>query len=198
MTCRRCVSVVAIALAFIAGCAAPKRSSAGSPGPSSRAVPEVSPSGDIPDNQAYVPFTDPAGTYRISIPEGWSRSSNGATTTFTDKLNAISVAAGAEATAPTVASIRVAALASLRASTPALTGATVTAAKRHSGPVILLTYRAPAAADPVTGKTHDEAVEAFYFWRGGKVVTLTLRAPVGADNVDPWRKVSDSFSWTAP
>jgi hypothetical protein len=40
-----------------------------------------------------------------------------------------------------------------------------------------------------------EAVERYEFWRAGHEVVLTLSAPVGSDNVDPWRKVTDSFAW---
>ncbi|MDT4904221.1 MAG: hypothetical protein QOH52_2237, partial [Pseudonocardiales bacterium] len=41
-----------------------------------------------------------------------------------------------------------------------------------------------------------QAVERYEFWKNGNEVVLTLAAPVGADNVDPWRKVTDSFAWT--
>lgn len=52
---------------------------------------EVNPAGDIPDNQAYVPFTPPGGGFSVKIPEGWASSAAGATTTFTDKLNQVQV-----------------------------------------------------------------------------------------------------------
>ena len=34
---------------------------------------EVNPPGDIPDNQAFVPYTSSSGGYTISMPEGWAR-----------------------------------------------------------------------------------------------------------------------------
>ena len=40
------------------------------------------------------------------------------------------------------------------------------------------------------------AVKRFELWRDGKTVVLTVSGPVGADNVDPWRIVTDSFTWS--
>src|SRR5262245_5381289 len=34
---------------------------------------EDNPPGDIPDNQAFVPYTSANGGYAISMPEGWAR-----------------------------------------------------------------------------------------------------------------------------
>lgn len=44
---------------------------------------ETNPAGDIPDNQAYVPFTPPGGGFTVKIPEGWASTTAGPTTTFT-------------------------------------------------------------------------------------------------------------------
>ena len=66
---------------------------------------------------------------------------------------------------------------------------------RTAGAAILITYQADSAPNPVTGKVVVEAVERYEFWRNGLRVAITLVSPVGADNVDPWRKVTDSFAW---
>ena len=66
---------------------------------------------------------------------------------------------------------------------------------RTAGTAVLITYHALSAVNPVTGKVANEAVERYEFWRNGREVVLTLAAPVGSDNVDPWRKVTDSFTW---
>jgi hypothetical protein len=52
-----------------------------------------------------------------------------------------------------------------------------------------------SAPSAVTGKSVTEAVERYAFWRGGREVVLTLSGPMGSDNVDPWRKITDSFRW---
>ena len=58
---------------------------------------EVSPAGDIPDNQVYVRYAVPGAGYSVRVPEGWSRISRGGAVVFTDKLNAIRLETGAPA-----------------------------------------------------------------------------------------------------
>jgi hypothetical protein len=68
---------------------------------------------------------------------------------------------------------------------------------RPAGTVVLITYRAQSAADTVTGKSVVLDIERYEYWRNGTSVTLTLSAPTGSDNVDPWKKVTESFAWSA-
>ena len=72
--------------------------------------------------------------------------------------------------------------------------ATVT---RTAGTGVLLTYQRDSATDPVTGKVVRDAVQRYSFFRAGTRVDLTLTGPSNADNVDPWRIVSDSLTWTS-
>ena len=71
----------------------------------------------------------------------------------------------------------------------------LTTVTRKAGPAVLIAYRADSAADPVTGRVVRDDVERYAFSRNGKQATLTLSAPVGSDNVDPWKVVTDSFTW---
>jgi hypothetical protein len=48
----------------------------------------------------------------------------------------------------------------------------------------------------VTGKTVTEAAERYVFVQNGKEAIITLAGPNGADNVDAWRTISDSLSWS--
>ena len=66
---------------------------------------------------------------------------------------------------------------------------------RTAGTVIESTYRADAAPDPVTGKVVNDDVSRYVYYRSGTEVVLTLAGPHGADNVDPWRTITDSFTW---
>jgi hypothetical protein len=61
---------------------------------------------------------------------------------------------------------------------------------------IRTTYLADATANAVTGKAGTNAVERYVFFHNGKDVILTLTGPKGADNVDPWKIVTDSVTWT--
>jgi hypothetical protein len=71
----------------------------------------------------------------------------------------------------------------------------VQSVRRSAGPAVLIAYQATSAPNAVTGKPVTEAAERYVFWRGGQEVLLTLSGPKGADNVDPWRKITDSFRW---
>ena len=158
--------------------------------------PEVSPAGDIPDNQAYVPYTVPGAGLTVKVPEGWSRSAAGKATTFTDKLNAIRVETAPASAAPSVASARKNDVRKLAASTPGYKAGTVTAVRRTAGAAIRISYLSDAKADPVTGKTHVNAVERYVFFRRGTDAILTLTGPKTADNVDPWKIVTNSVRWS--
>jgi hypothetical protein len=197
----RTLAVTAAVLATAAvlgGCGisatAPSGSGAGSSTLTAPA-PETNPAGDIPDNQAFVPFTPPTGLFTVSVPEGWARSTDGGATIFTDKLNTVRIETRARATAPNSQSVSVDELPAIAASTPGYLPGTVTAVQRKAGQVMLITYQGASPPDPVTGKTGTDAIERYEFWRDGREVILTLSGPVGADNVDPWRTITDSLQW---
>ena len=165
------------------------------PSEASRNAPEVNPAGDIPDNQVFVPYSPPGGRFTVKVPEGWGRTARAGTVSFTDKLNTISMETRPAPAAPTVASARQAELPAIRSASRRYEPGSVTQVRRAGGDVVLVTFKADAPADPVTGKVVHDAVERYEFWRGGTEAILTLAGPVGADNVDPWRIVSESFRW---
>jgi len=204
MVRRSLAAVVVAGLALLAGAcgsggASPYGGStpttATPPSAASRNAPEVNPAGDIPDNQVFVPYSPPGGRFTVKVPEGWGRTARAGTVSFTDKLNTISMETRPAPAAPTVASARQADLPAIRSASRRYEPGSVTQVRRAGGDVVLVTYKADAPADPVTGKVVHDAVERYEFWRGGTEAILTLAGPVGADNVDPWRIVSDSFRW---
>jgi hypothetical protein len=158
-------------------------------------TPEVNPAGDIPDNQVYVPFTDPSGPFTVKVPEGWSRTSTAGAVIFTDKLNSIRLEVMPAASAPTVASATANEVPTVQASSKSYKAGKVSTVQRAGGSAVLVTYEADSAPDPVTGKTIHLALERYEFWKAGKEAILTLSGPVGADNVDPWKTVTDGFAW---
>jgi hypothetical protein len=158
-------------------------------------APEVNPAGDIPDNQVFVEYSPPSGGYSLKVPEGWARVEAGGAITFTDKLNRIRMETTAAASAPTVSSAQQNEVPAIQAASKNYEAGKVTQVSRKSGAAILITYRADSEPDPVTGKVVHDDVERYEFWRSGTEVILTLSGPVGADNVDPWRIVTDSFTW---
>ncbi|PZS22017.1 MAG: hypothetical protein DLM60_05135 [Pseudonocardiales bacterium] len=200
---------VGVSLAVLGACGGPSVSpgpvgsapvSAGSasPGPSAAPnpnAPEVNPAGDIPDNQVFVPYTAPGGSFMVRVPQGWARSVASSAVVFTDKFNSVRIESVPRSQAPDVASARDQEVAQLQGSAPGFQAGGVTMVQRSAGPAVLITYQASSAPNAVTGKSVTEAVERYEFWRAGQEVVLTLSAPQGSDNVDPWRTITDSFRW---
>jgi hypothetical protein len=195
-TMRAAVAIGATALVLAtAACGGGSGYSSGTPssGTSSPAAsPEVNPQGDIPDNQQYVAYSAPG--YTVKVPEGWARTTGPATATFSDKLNSIRVDVSRRPSAPTTASIR-AEVATLGKTAGHFVAGPANSVTRKGGSGVMASYRADAAADPVTGKVVNDDIQRYEFWKNGTLVTLTLAGPHGADNVDPWRIVTDSFAW---
>lgn len=169
-------------------------STAGAPNPN---APEVNPAGDIPDNQAYVAYAPPGGGYAVKVPEGWSRSTAGGAATFTDKLNAITMEARPAPAAMTVRQAERAEVPQLAHSVKGFKLGGIAVVRRRPGRVVRITYTAAGRPNPVTGKTVTDAVERYVFFHRGRDLVLTLSGPRGADNVDPWRIVTDSVTWSA-
>ena len=66
---------------------------------------------------------------------------------------------------------------------------------KAGGSGVLITYLGDSPANPVTGKVIPLAFERYSFWHNGTKVILTLSGSTNADNVDPWKIVTNSFSW---
>jgi len=156
---------------------------------------ESNPPGDIPDNQAFVPFTPAGGLVSVKIPEGWARVANGSTTSFSDKLNRVEVSVADAPSAPTPASVQTKDVVALSSQVAKFTMGKISTVSRSGQTAILLTYQGDSAPDEVTGKVVRDAFERYIFTRDRNRLDLTLSGPTNADNVDPWRTVSDSVTW---
>ena len=185
---------LALLLAVLAGCGG--SSSSSSSKPANPNAQEVSPAGDIPDNQAFVAYSPPGADYSVKVPEGWARSTAGGAVTFTDKLNAIRMEEGVVKGGFSVAAAKRSQLPVLAKQVKGFQPGSVSLVRRSSGPAVRVTYLATSPPDAVTGKTRANAVERYLFARNGKQVVLTLSGPKGADNVDPWKLVTDSLRWS--
>lgn len=160
-------------------------------------APEVNPAGDIPDSQAFVPYSPPGGGYSVKVPEGWARTNGqSGVVSFTDKLNRIQMQAVSAKAALTTTGAQHTELPTLAKAVPGFAQPSVSTVKRSAGDAVRITYQARSATDPVTGKSHIDAVERYVFFHNGKRIVLTLSGPKGADNVDPWKTVTDSLSYT--
>lgn len=174
----------------------------GTKSPQTAASPQVSPAatefnppGDIPDNQIYVDYKAAGSAVHIKVPEGWSRSSSGGTTTFTDHYNSIAIEVVPSAKPPSVTTAERTDVPRLRKTVAAFAHGTISSIQRQHGTAVLMTYYLDSAPSPVTGKVVRDVAERYEFWQHGQEAILTLTGPKGADNVDPWRLVSDSLRW---
>jgi hypothetical protein len=168
------------------------------PAPSS-AVPsvkttEINPNGDIPDNTQYVRNVF-NGRASFVVPEGWSRQETSMSLIFTDKLNTVTLQTSVSSASPTVGEVLKYEVPMIQKSQANASGAKVESVKLKSGPAILLTYKRDGLPNDVTGKVVREAVERFTFTKGTTRVDLILSCPISADNVDPWRIISNSYTW---
>lgn len=156
---------------------------------------ETNPAGDIPDSQVYVPFTLPDGSFTVSVPEGWSRSTDGNATVFTDKTNTVRLESLAQPTAPTVQSVKTQVVPAIAAATPGYQPGSVSMVQRDAGPAVLATYQATSPPNGVIDKLITDAVQRYEFWHAGRTAIITVSGPVGADNVDPWSTITNSVVW---
>jgi len=149
--------------------------------------------GDIPDNQVYVTFSNARAGYAIKYPEGWAQSGNGPRVVFRDKNNLVRivVASGPHAT---LATARADMQALLRA-VPSLKFQSPVATRISSAPAIKVTYTTQSAPNPVTNKRVTLTVDRYYLFRSGKRAVVDLGTPVGVDNVDAYRMMIQSFRW---
>jgi hypothetical protein len=156
---------------------------------------DVSPPGDIPDDQVFVDYTVPSGDFSVQVPEGWARDRQAGAVTFSDNYNSIRLEAVPARAAPTVASAQAEELPQIEADAPGYQAGIVESVDRTAGPAIHITYQADSAPAPVTGESRTLDVERYEFWKDGTEAIVTLSGAAGADNVDPWRIVTDSFAW---
>jgi hypothetical protein len=86
-----CILAVASLLAAGCGSGSSSSSSTSTGGPSEA---QSAATGDIPDNQTFLLYKDPAGGYSIRYPEGWARKGSGSDVTFQEKANVIHLTVG--------------------------------------------------------------------------------------------------------
>src|SRR2546423_3964247 len=101
MSMRTHLAVAAgIVALVVTGCGGSQKSSGGQPQqgqpassnkPANPNQPETNPAGDIPDNQAYVPYRLPTGGVTVKVPAGWGRTVTGGPGGFPGKLHPLPI-----------------------------------------------------------------------------------------------------------
>jgi hypothetical protein len=151
--------------------------------------------GDIPDSQVFITYESSPALYRVKVPEGWSRTGQGADVTFSDKLNGIHLQTASFSGPLSVASARNKIIPGLEKSLRAVNVTGVSTVSRKGGEAVVVTYESNSEPDSVTGRQIRLENKAYLFSANGRLAILSMWAPVGADNVDQWNLISDSFRW---
>ncbi len=162
--------------------------------PETAVAPEVSPPGDIPDNQAFITFTSSLG-FSIKVPEGWARTDQPDQTVFADKYNHITLTTATASDFIDISVAKAKLVPEIEKSGHAVKIGKISEVKLKAGKTVKITFDSNSEPNAVTNKQVREENEIFYFVKDGKRVTLQLSAPKGADNVDQWKLISSSFRW---
>lgn len=149
--------------------------------------------GDIPDTQVFLTYTNKPGGYTLAYPEGWAQRGSGSNVVFSDKNNLIR-AVISKGRAPTPASVT-AALNAEKAHKPTLAVGSASTLQIGGAPVVKVTYSTISAPNPVTGKRIQLLVDRYVYAHRGKLAILDLATPKGVDNVDAYRRISRSWHW---
>ena len=188
MNRRHLISSIAIAAAIASPFTAPIISA------ETAVTPEVSPPGDIPDNQAFIVFSSPAG-FSVKVPEGWARKDSPNETVFSDKYNRIALTTSSLSHPLDLAYAKSTLAPEIQKSGRAVKIVKVSEANLKSGKAIKISFDANSETNEVTNKQIRQENESFFYAKDGKLVTLSLTAPKGADNADQWKMISSSFRW---
>jgi hypothetical protein len=187
-----------LAAAIAAGCGGSSGGGGGAPASSSgsgalSADAKSAATGDIPDNQNFLTFSDKRAGFSMRYPEGWSQKRTGSGVAFQDKNNLVRVDVR-KGSPPTVTSVA-AELAKLKVANPTLKAQTPKRFVLKGKPAIKVTYTTTSAANQVTGKSVVLMVDRYELGSRGRVAVIDLGTPTGVDNVDAYRMMSESFRW---
>jgi hypothetical protein len=158
--------------------------------------------GDIPDNQVFLVYHNPAAGYTIKYPEGWAIRGRSGDVTIQDKNNVVHIVADS---GPATVAQATADMQSLAATTPRFSSRSPVANPTCSnmGATVKLplarvhvVYTTQSKPDPVTGKRSLLSVDRYYLSKGGHRVIVDLGTPQGVDNVDAYCLMIASFQWT--
>jgi hypothetical protein len=162
-------------------------------------APEVNPPGDIPDNQAFVKFSNATGGYQLEVPEGWSQKAAppeySSDVTFVHNYDGVSVHIAPAASPPTAASVQANEIKQIQTHVHAVKVTGVSEVNLPGGKAVLVRYQSNSDPNAVTNKQVRLENVTYIFYRNGKEAMLTMWAPLGADNVDQWNRMANSFRW---
>jgi hypothetical protein len=197
-----------LAPATASAAATPSASAAGTsqtPSPITSEAPTASPSqepdtgglttaGDIPDNATFLTYHDISHGFSIQYVEGWQVTPGPDGVVVRDKDSSETVATVAKP-ADVRAFITDTDLPSLQAQ-PGYKLVKQDTVKVGSATYDHVVVNLPAPPDPVTGKQVPSTVDRYYVPGPNGLAIISLSTPNGVDNVDAFRQMIESFTWS--
>ncbi len=150
--------------------------------------------GDVPDNAVFLTYADATHGFSIQYVEGWqvTPGSDGVVIRDKDSSETIQIVPLPADISACVTESELPALQALMDF--ALIGMDSVdvngQALRH------LSYHLPSPPDPVTDKRVPSTVDRFYVPGPTEMAIVSLSTPDGVDNVDAFRQMIESLSWT--
>ncbi len=150
--------------------------------------------GDVPDNAVFLTYQNAAHGFSVQYVEGWqvTTGSDGVVIRDKDSSETVAVVAPESDIAGYVTGTDLPAL-------QAQTGFTLVKQDRvrfKSGTYDHLVYHLPSPPDPVTGKHIPSTVDRYYVAGAKGLAIVSLSTPDGVDNVDAFRTMIESFTWS--
>jgi hypothetical protein len=178
----------ALALVPLSGCGS------GTTLTSQRSTPAPRSAGDIPDTANYLTYSGLGFT--VKYVEGWSiqRYRDGRVT-IGDKDSAENVVP-IKKSAQQLTTYAANDLAALHKTSARFHLIVKRSQRLPAGSAMYAQYRTLSASDPVTGKQVPIVVDRYYIEGATKRAILTLSTPIGVDNVDAFRLIARSFTWS--
>lgn len=186
-------ALAATIMITLTACSGPAGSSVSATG--SHAAEASTPAGDVPDNAVFLTYRDTQTGFSIHYVEGWQvqHTSDGVAIHDKDSSETVAIVPLPPDVAIWVSGTDLprlqgeAGFALIGQDTATIDGGTT---------VTHLAYHQLSPPDAVTGKRVPSTVARYYIPGTGGLAVITLSTPDGVDNVDAFRQMIDSFTWT--
>jgi hypothetical protein len=155
-------------------------------GPGSSSLAGTNPAGDFPDNQAFVAYTAPDGSFKLKVPGGLARITSGSEVVFTDKFSSVTLAPRNGFYPPTESFTRSVEVPQILSTAKGFALGEVTTAQSSAGQVVLITYRVHSPPSPVTGRSVSLDVERSDFSKahGHRLIHLAVVSTLGTTIIE--------------
>jgi hypothetical protein len=190
-----------------AGTASPPATATIPAGPRDSQAPEASPSdagaseppggttsGDVPDNAVFLTYQGTNPGFSIQYVEGWqvTPQSDGVIIKDKDSSELVAIVAPAADVAAYVASTDLPAL----QAQPGFKLIKQDTVKVGGTKYVHLAFHQTSPPDSVTGKQVPQTVDRYYVPGPTGLAVVSLATPDGVDNVDAFRQMIESFTWS--